>query len=363
MVANIARIEGTDQAWYADKPAWHNLGVVTPGCRTAKGVIRAVPAFRQPIELAPVFAKVGGRWVEIPDRRATHRRGSLDMLGIVSDEYPPIHDGDAVTTMEAVVNAARRASFVTAGLLGKGERGFASIDLSRVVDLRVKRDPSRQESHLFGTWSHDGTAALRIGLWNNRVECQNMLNAALAYGERNGLMVRVLHAGDVAAQIREAQRILGFAEKVAKAHVAEMNALAEIALPKPIKWMAGFANLIVPIPDDGDGGKRMVANREAAQDTIKSLFANSKSLTGVPMSPYRAYQAVAEYADHHRPLRIGADTAAVVAADRRFRSITEGPGADMKAHALELLRAEFLAPVTADFSLNDILQPVAVKRS
>ena len=125
MVANIARINGTDQAWYADKPAWHGLGVVTPGARTAKQVQKAVPAFRQPIELAPVYCRIGGKVVEIPDRKATHRHGSNDVLGIVSEGYPPIHDGDALAVMESVVNAARRASFVTGGLLGKGERGFA----------------------------------------------------------------------------------------------------------------------------------------------------------------------------------------------------------------------------------------------
>lgn len=358
MVANIARINGTDQAWYADKPAWHGLGVVTPGARTAKQVQKAVPAFRQPIELAPVFARIGGKVIEIPDRRATHRKGSADILGIVSDGYPPIHDGDALLTMEAVVNAARRASFVTGGLLGKGERGFASIDLSRVVDLRVKRDPSRQESHLFGTWSHDGTAALRVGLWNNRVECQNMLNAALASGERSGMLVSIRHAGDVTDALREAQRILGFAEKVAKAHVAEMNALADIAIPNPSRWMADFVKLVIPIPEDMD----RKASREEAREIIKSLFAHGKTLVGVPSSPYRVYQAVAEYADHSRPLRVGPNVDPAHAADRRFRSITEGPAADMKAHALDLLRTAFLAPASDDKAYADILAPVLARK-
>ena len=357
MADNIARINGTDQAWYADKPAWHNKGTVTPGARTAKQVQKAVPAFRQPIELAPVYAKVGNRYVEVTDKRATHRKGSLDMLGIVSDTYPPINDGDSLAVMEAVVAAARRASFVTGGLLGRGERGFASIDLSRVVDLRIKRDPSRQESHLFGTWSHDGTAALRIGLWNNRVECQNMLNAAIAYGESKGLMARIVHAGDTAKQLEEAQRILGFIEKVAKAHVAEMNALADIAIKHPAKWLDGFVELVVPIPENME---RATA-RENARAVIKDLFLHSKTLVGVPTSPYRAYQAVAEYADHYRPLRIGGDTAADVAADKRFRSIIEGPAAEMKGDALDILRREFLAPASADKAYADVVVPVRVR--
>jgi phage/plasmid-like protein (TIGR03299 family) len=331
MAHNIARIAGTDQAWYADKPAWHGLGTVTEGARTARQVIKAVPVFRTPVVTAPVYMKVGGKYVAIEDRVATRRQGSDVALGIVSTDYELIQDTDGLLTMEAVVNAARRASFVTAGLLGRGERAFASIDLSRVVDLRIKRDPSRHESHLFGTWAHDGSGALRIGLWHNRVECQNMLNAALAYGEGKGLVVSIRHTGDVADNLAEAQRVLGIVEKVAKAHVQQMNALAEI--PVTPKWMRDFVEVLVPIPAEMD----RKGSREEARDLILGLYAKSPTLVGVPQSGYRAYQAVAEYADHKRPLRIGADTPTLVAADRRFRSITEGPAAELKSTALEIL--------------------------
>lgn len=332
MAHNIARIDGTDQAWYADKPAWHGLGTVTPGTRTARQVIRAVPVFKKPVVTSPVFAKMGGRFIEIPDRLATHRQGSQDVLGIVSTDYQLIQDADGLLTMEAVVNAARRSSFVTAGLLGKGERAFASIDLSRVVNLRIKRDPSRQESHLFGTWAHDGSGALRVGLWHNRVECQNMLNMALASAEGKGMLVAIRHTGNVADNLAEAQRVLGLVEKTAARHVELMNALADIPV-KP-KWMREFAEYIVELPGDDDLGKRAITAREDARDLILGLYQNSKTLVGVPQNAYRAHQAVVEYADHARPMRIGADTPALVAADRRFRSITEGPAAAMKDRSL-----------------------------
>jgi phage/plasmid-like protein (TIGR03299 family) len=332
MAHNIARIDGTDQAWYADKPAWHGLGTVTPGARTARQVIKAVPVFKTPVETSPVFAKIGGKMVEIADRRATHRKGSSDVLGIVSTEYELIQDTDGLLTMESVVNAARRASFVTAGLLGRGERAFASIDLSRVVDLRIKRDPSRTETHLFGTWSHDGSGALRVGLWGNRVECQNMLNMALSSAESSGMLVSIRHTGNVADALVDAQKVLGFAEKVAKRYTDEMNQLVEI--PMALRQFRDFTELLVPIPDDME----RKGSREDTRDLLIGLYQHSKTLVGVPNSAYRAYQTVAEYADHKRPLRIGADTPTLVAADRRFRSITEGPAADLKTTALELIR-------------------------
>jgi len=336
---NIARIAGTDQAWYADKPAWHGLGNVTPGAKTARQVVKAVPVFSERVETAPVYMKAGGKLIELADFRATYRVKSKLPLGVVSTDYTVLQDSDALVTLEAVVNAARRASFVTAGALGKGEKLFASIDLSKVTDLTIKRDPSRQESHLFGTWAHDGSGALRVGLYGNRVECQNMLNAALGYSEGRGLLVSIRHVGDLTEHLREAQHVLGFIEKQAKAHVALMNALNSVPVPTPTqKWLNSFLDQLVPIPPEME----RPASREVARNEIRGLFAHSKTLVGVPQSPYRVLQAVAEYADHYRPMRVGGQVPVEQAAERRFRSIIEGPAADMKARALELLRQEFM---------------------
>jgi hypothetical protein len=358
MADNIARLDGTDQAWYADKPAWHTKGLVTQGARTAKQVAKIVPAFQRPVILVPVAARIGGRWVEDPNMRATVRKGDDTPMGYVSPDYEKLTDEDALGVLEAVITLAgekrAKAGFVSAGLLGaKGARGFASIDLTRVFgnDLKVKRDPSRQESHLFGDWTHDGTGAMKAGLWNRRTDCENMLNMANAYAAANGLIARIVHKGDVAGQIREAQKILGLVEVTAKAHVELMNTLNAIPLGSPkarAKVLDGFVEYVVPDPiPDGDQpviGKRAAANRDEARRVIRDLFANSKTLVGVPDSAYRLHQSAVEYADHYRPLRIGKDTPLDVAADKRFRSITEGPAADLKVRSLEWIRQEFEVP-------------------
>lgn len=352
MVANISRLDGTDQAWYADRPAWHGLGTVSKGAKTAEQVERSVPAFRKPVILVPVAAKIGGKWVEQDDTFATVRTGTQVAMGYVTKSYEELTDGDALRLLEAVITEIgdkARAGFVTAGLLGaKGQRGFASIDLTRVFGaaLKVKRDPSRQESHIFGDWTHDGTGAMHIGAWNNRVECNNMLDMANEYGQRHGLIARIRHAGDIKAQVEEAQRVLGLVELTAQKHVALMNALQD--QPVDLKWMRGFVPLVVR-PEEAykDLGKRTLKNRAEAENNIVDLFKHSKTLVGVPNSAYRAYQSIAEYADHFRPLRIGPETPLAVAADRRFRSITEGPAADLKARGLELIRQEFEISIPA----------------
>lgn len=353
MSHNIAFIDGSWQAVYADQPAWHNLGTVKKGAMTAEQVGKQVPPFRKSIETAPVFAKIGGRMVEVPDRVATHRQGSTTVLGIVSTDYEKLTDMDALRTMQAVITVAGeknvKASFVSAGLLGKGEKAFASIDLSKIVNTKIKRDPSRHEAFLFGTWAHDGTEACRLGLWCNRVECQNMRNAALAAAASSGLLVSIRHAGDMNAAVEEARKVLGFAEETLKADVALMNALVDIPIAKPKLFLKGYTEYVIPQVEDPKLHERAAKNRDEARDVIAGLFTNSTKMVGVPQSAYRAYQAVAEYGDHHRSLRLG-DVDEQIVANRRFRSITEGASADMKERALEYIRQEFMAPalVTAN---------------
>ena len=77
---NIANVRGTWQALYADKPAWHGLGVVVEGARTAKQVLKLVPVFRERVETAPVYYKVGSRFLEFAE---WHYRWSKLMLCIV----------------------------------------------------------------------------------------------------------------------------------------------------------------------------------------------------------------------------------------------------------------------------------------
>lgn len=336
----IQFIDGRAQAWYQGQPAWHGLGEVTEDAKTARQVAQQIPVFKKRVITAPVFVKVGKAHVEVPQFRATMREGESEVLGMVSPEYNVIQDTDALLTLEAVVKVAKKATFVTAGALDNGWL-FATIDLSRVFDAKVKRDPSRQESHFIGEWGHDGAKALNAWAANRRVECDNLRRATKAEAEGKGLFVSIRHAGDVTSRLEDAQRILGFMEDSLKADVAVMNRLADTPLPKAKAWMDDFLADLIPIPETMDRTK----GREEARDLIKTLFTKSPTLVGVPESPYRVLQAVTEYADHYRPMRLGQTLTRDAVAQKRFRSLTTGPAADLKTRAMDLLRQEFLQPV------------------
>ena len=349
MAHNIhQRDDGTWAAYYAYKPAWHSLGEVGMAELTPRQAFDKV-FHRRVITTVPAYAKIGKRFVEVADTRFTADEKAGIIFAPVGADYPPISDLTVLNLLYAVTKSSRkRAAIASVFMLGNGARASATLDLTKLLGekaLTVLRDKSAMEAWLVADWAHDGKGALSFLPATNRVDCNNMLTAARGAAEAKGKLVRIIHAGSeqtIADQLHEAERILGFASSEIKASVKLLNQLAEIALPKPDKWWAEFSEVLIPAPTADEGGKRMTLNRDQTRELLTTLWQSSKTLVGVPKSPYRAVQVVAEYGDNLRPLRIasGPDNARV-AAERRFRSAIEGPSAELKARALELIRQEF----------------------
>jgi phage/plasmid-like protein (TIGR03299 family) len=334
MPANIAYTEATGyQAVYVNKPAWHNLGKVVDAALTPEEAIAAAGT-GYVVDAAPLFAIINDEAIEVEDHVATYRTDTGDLLGVVSRGYQIIQN---ITPMQLLMEIVRtkQAGIVAHAALGKGERLFAVLELARLTDLSVPGDPSKIEAFLVAQWWHDGTGALSFGPSTVRVDCQNMANAQLAHAEGRGLLVRIPHLGNVGGAVEEARRILGFAEKRLEDYTGLMRELATIDVPRPEEmWLDGFLTRLVPIPEEME---RPVARREAHR-LIKDLYWTSPNLDGVPHNAYRVVQAVNEYADHYRPLRVGD---ASLVPSRRFTSSIDGPAARTKAEAVRLLREEF----------------------
>lgn len=334
MPANIAYTEATGhQAVYVGKPAWHGLGKVVDDAMTPEEAM-AHAGTDFVVERAPLYALIDDEAVELEDQVATYRTDTGAILGVVGRDYPVIQN---VTPMQLLMEIVKtkQAGIVSHAALGKGERLFAVMELSRLTDLQIPGDPSRIDAFLVAQWRHDGTGALTFGPSTVRVDCQNMADAQLAYAERRGLLAKVIHAGDVAYQLDDVRRILGFAEQRLTELTALMTKLAAVDIPRPEeRWLAQFTEKLVPIPPEMD---RPVA-RQRARDLITELYFTSPNLDGVPHTAYRVVQAVTEYADHYRPVRV-ADEQLVPA--RRFTSSVDGPASRQKAEAVRLLREEF----------------------
>ena len=332
MPANISYSFGRYNAMYVDKPAWHNLGTVVAGARTPEEALE-IAGTNYTVAKTAIHADIDGQIVPISSHVATYRTDTNTILGVVSNEYPIIQN---ITPMQMLGEIVRtgEAGIVAHAALGKGERLFAVLDLLRLKDLKIPYDQSAHDAFLVAQWWHDGTGALTFGEAMVRTECQNMADAQLAYAERKGRLARIVHRGDTTDAVEEARRILGYAERDITAFMALLAKLVDLPIRSPKIWIDGFTEHLIPIPADME----RPASRIEAREVVKHLFLESKTLVGVPPSPYRAFQAVAEYADHFRPLRI-ADEALVPA--RRFTTSMDGPAANLKQDAMRLLKEEF----------------------
>lgn len=359
MPANIAQdAQGAMFISVAEPAWWDGAGkYVVPKNLTPRQAMKLTRTGWRTVK-APAYAKVGSRYIESADFVALVRDDTHGVLSFVSPDYQPEDNAGAIDMAYAIAGEAtagkrRKPAISTLGALGTGSRLFVTIDLSALVNLKVKRDPSKNEPFLIGQWGHDGASALRYSLWNRRVVCENTSRMADAYGESKGCLVRIIHTGDMAAKVSEARKVLGFAERTARAHIERMNALNEIALPtngKLQRWLAEYTEKLVPIPPEME---RSVARIEA-RAMIANLFRASKTLDGVPNTPYRVYQAVCEYADHYRPVRV---KDAALVPERKVISALGGATAEIKDRALDLLLAEF-APQLATLGEVKVAVPV-----
>lgn len=338
MSSNIARDEFGYLSVYADEKPWHpEVGCIVKGAMTAEQVIRRSrerggKGLGFVVDTYPAYAKIGGRFVEAPDMRAIARVDTRDVFGFATVDYKPLQNADNLRTLEAVA-ATKQAGFISCGAIGNGSRLFATMDLSKLTDVRIPGDPSKHQPMLCATWSHDGKEAFRIGFWDRRIECANMRAMWLSAMDNGAINARIVHAGDIKAQESEARRILGFATDAVAAHTKLMSQLADIAVSQ--KWLDEFLVLLIPTPPEME----RTAGRLAAREAIAHLYKSSKALHNVKASAYRVLQAVDEYADHVRPMRT---TDRDLAATRAMRNlIGEGPAAELKARALTLMREEF----------------------
>jgi len=324
---------GDRSAWWDGEGKYNVRGAQTPA-QALKKVGNFV------VEKRPILVNIGGKHVPVEEYVATVRSDTKAVLGIVNAGYPVEQNAAVMDFAFALIGegkgkarSRKQPRVITLGALGNGGRWFTTIALDQ-IDLAIKRDESKHEANLVIGWGHDGLTAIRASLWDLRIVCMNTDNAAAAYGDRTGNIIRIVHAGDMASKVAEAQRVLGFAEREVKRHVALMNALVDVPIARPAAFLKAFGEELIQIPPEME----RTAGREAAREAITAIICKSPTLNKMPMSAYRVYAGVTEYADHFRPVRV---TDPALVADRRASLVFGGAAADLKADALGILTRKF----------------------
>lgn len=319
MAHDLATTDGRTAMMYTGEVPWHRLGTKLDEPATAEEAIEAA-GLRYGVELRPLTTADG---LPVPQRQAVVRMDTNQVLGVVGNSYQPVQNHQCFGFLDAVV-ADGRLRYHTAGALGLGERVWMLAKLPN--DIRVKRSDDITEQFLLLSNSHDGSSSLRVFFTPIRVVCANTLGMAERRGHGQG--VSVMHKGDLAAKVREAQEILGLAKRFYDDLGSKIEVLAGHQ-PSRQQLEAYFKALY---PDSEDTGNRRAQN---VRSELFRLFEHGvgQDMPEIRHTTWAAFNAVTEYVDHYRTTRGRTDQER---ATRRLESAWFGSGARMKAEAWNL---------------------------
>jgi phage/plasmid-like protein (TIGR03299 family) len=312
--------DGRTAMMYCGEAPWHGLGQKLDAPGTAAEAITAA-RLDYDVTLTPMTTADG---LPVPGRRAVVRADTRTVLGVVSDRFVPVQNRQAFGFLDAVV-AGGGLRYHTAGALGRGERIWLLAKLPE--QIRVRGGDDLVDQYLLLSNAHDGSAALRVLFTPVRVVCANTLSLAHRQGAGEG--VSIMHKGDLAAKIVQAQEVLGLARRFFDDAAAVIDRLADYS-PSAAQLEAYFRELY-PDPEEGKNNGRAAKARAELHRLFEEGVGHDQA--GVKGTVWAAYNAVTEYIDHLRPARGRDDTDR---ASRRLDSIWFGSGAQLKARAWDL---------------------------
>ena len=330
------RANGTAEAMYAGKPAWHNLGTVVENAPTSEAAIR-LAQLDWTVEQMPLIALPagsGGR-IDVPPRVAVAnvRTDNDTILGVVTDAYNVVQNVDAFSFMDAISEHGY-VRYEAAGSLRGGR--FVWL-LARLADDIEVGDGDIQRKYLLFLNSHDGKTAVRVLPTAVRVVCWNTLQVAL----RDGSGLWISHRGNLDEKIQQARNVLTEAGMHFDqyASLAQKLAMQGVQHTRAVEY---FQALMPDISRTSELGQPLLPDISAAQRRARLMSYYESDPGHTAGTAWGLVNAATAYSDHGRNIR--ATEGRVTKAERRFESaMIDGGTATFKALAMKLACAMFLA--------------------
>lgn len=316
MAHDLSETNGRIAMMYAGETPWHGLGTKLDEPATSREAIEAA-GLNYRVDLKPIYT---GDGTLISQRKAVVRNDSNAVLGVVGNSYQPVQNYQSFGFLDAIV-ADGQLRYHTAGALGKGEKIWMLAKMPG--EIRIKDSDDTTERFLLLSNSHNGSSALRVFFTPIRVVCANTLGMAERKGRGQG--VSVIHKGDLAAKVGEAQKILCLAARFYDNLEERINQLA-FHYPSREQLSGYFEQLY---PDHPESKNKRAEN---VRSELFRLFEEGRGqdIPETRLTTWAAFNAVTEFVDHHRSTRGGTD---VERASRRLESAWFGSGARLKADA------------------------------
>jgi phage/plasmid-like protein (TIGR03299 family) len=332
------RADGTAEAAFALKPAWHGLGVVLDHPMSSAESLKAAQLDWQVIqrEVAVMIPEmVQTPWGVVEQNRYQKIEGALAncrsdngfVLGTVSDQYQVVQNLEAFQFLDELIEN-HEMQYESAFSL-QGGRKVVLLGRLPKVDTVVPGDDSLR--YILMSLHHDGTGAIRFGPCAERVVCANTYAVALQEGHVKELSIA--HKGDVKGKLEQARNILNQANEAFDRHALASRALAAHKMTGE-EWDQ-YLNIMCPTLDPKDPDwteerqERLQKTREAI--AMNYLLDECQRVPGVERTAWAAFNAVTQHIDH-LPRR-GATMERK--AEARFNVCLYGPGRDMKERAFQ----------------------------
>jgi phage/plasmid-like protein (TIGR03299 family) len=273
-----------------------------------------------------------GGLVLVDRERAVVRSDSGAMFGVVGREHKILSNAEMFSFADTLLSEADTswaAAEPVGGAMGGGSQPFLALQLGEGVQVAGQ---DAVNCAVLLSNGHVGNTAFTVTVTPLRVQCSNVVRAAIRAGKKSALFsYTIQHSGDLAAKVREAQAALN----LTSAYMREFSDLADrmAAIDFDKAMFDDFLADLVPISDDaGDRAKKTAEETRATfrrnwRDTL-TLDADLKS------TAWGALNVVTEVIDHGN---LDVRKSKVPAMERRVRSVHFGSGARLRDRAYSIL--------------------------
>lgn len=274
-----------ESMFYVRKTPWHGLGTKVMEAPSSADALRLAGLDWKVVQES-VYTANGER---VPGFYANIRDKDRRTLGVVSDRYKVVQNGEAFAFTDALLGEGVR--YETVGSLQNGRKVWILARLPHSYIISGEQvDP-----YLVFSNTHDGTGSIRAAVTPVRVVCCNTLNLALDTAKRSWACV---HTGDIRGKITDARETLSLAGAYMEALGKKFDELQKKRLTD--HQVKDYIEVLLPLEEeDSKKARNVMRNRE----DLRSRYYDAPDLKGVGKNAYRFINAVSDFATHAKPIR------------------------------------------------------------
>lgn len=305
---------------------WHGLGARTDHLMTPDEALEQGGLLWDVVK-KPLLVDHGADGQNfLDDWVATVRSSDGKPLGAVKPNYTPISNRELAEFQAAVIDVLGKGERLieSAGSLFGGKVVWFLTHIPKDIDLG---DGGKISTYQVIAASHNATLPVILKNTPTRVECWNTLDASV---KGAGNTYRFKHTQDWKTRVLQAQEALDLTFKYLGAF--EKQARSLMATRMTYKDLLAFTEVLFPSTADPDGDKVPTRTQNRREGVLAMLHADN--LANVKSTGWGAYNAVAEFVDHHGTFR---ETDGGSREDNRALSILSGQASLVKDQALKIL--------------------------